>query len=202
MLDSNEIRENYKMFDDVKILKLAESECRGLREETVEILIHELKSRGFEKPIIDWIHAERRILSMSELQELKRKVKNSVCTFCKRNRNLRGYHFETKTGIVVNSHTTEYKLIICKDCGNQKRRRSTIHSIALGWLSPVSFIAYPFLLANKIKIYLKEDTLSEQIIESFIKGNIGTITIKNESIEIFRKLLEAQNKAYISSISQ
>lgn len=202
MLDLNEIRENYKRYDDIKIRRVAKSESRGLREEVVEILIEELHHRGFENSLIEWIQAERRILSPSELQNLKAKVKNSVCTCCQRNRNLRGYHFVTKTGIVASTHTTEYKLILCKDCGDQKRMRSTIHSIALGWISPVSLISYPFLLAEKIKIHLKEDSLSEKIIERFITGNIGTITTNNESTEIFKKLLEAQNTLYESSISQ
>lgn len=201
MLNISEIQKNYQRYDDVKIRRLAESESRGLRKEVVAVLIEEIKQRGFELTLIDWIHAERRLLSDVEMKALKSKIKNLVCPICKRNKNLKAYQFETKTGIVVNSYSTEYKLIACQHCGNRKRNRSTIHSILLGWISPVSFIAYPLLLANKINIHINEDKLSDKLIEDFIKGNIGIITIENESTEILRKLILDYNSLEVSSMN-
>ncbi len=201
MTDLEKIKDDYRSFDNEQIKKIAKYESRGLKQNVVPILIEEIVKRKINPSLIEWIHAERRVLSKVELEVLKSKVKKLACILCKKSRDLRGYHFETKTGIMVNSYTTEYRFIVCKGCGDQKRNKSTVHSLALGWISPVSFISYPFLLAKKVNIYLKEEIISDRIIENFIKGNIGKITLANESTEILKKLVKDYNSLHMSSMT-
>lgn len=52
----------------------------------------------------------------------------------------------------------------------------------------------PFVLADKIKASIQEDKQSEEIIESFINLNIGTITIGNDSKKVIQKLLREFNR--------
>lgn len=202
MSDLNSIRKNYEIYEDAKIKQIAQHESRGLREDVLPILFEEIEKRKLDLNLIKWVYAERRQLSVSELEKLKSRIKNTTCSLCKRNRNLRGYKFETKTGLILKSYTVKYKLILCRECGNHKRKISTLQSLSLGWISPISIIAYPLLVLNKINIYLKEDELSERIIEQLIKGNIGIITINNDSDEISKKLVLENNKTQSNIITQ
>ncbi len=201
MLELEKIRESYKTFDDVTLKKLARTGSKGLRPEVVPLLIEEIQIRGLESGLIDFVHADRRDLSDTELNQLKSKVKNCVCQECKRNRNLKAYRFETKIGIVLASHVTITKIIVCTDCGEYKRKQSALQSILLGWLSVVGFISYPLLVYGKIKEYYKEDELSDQLIEDLIRNNIGTITLGNESNQTLTDLISTYNGLEYSSIN-
>lgn len=190
MIDLNEIRKNYKNFDDTKIRRIAEYEAKDLREEVVPILIEEIKKRGLEDDLIEWVNAEARRLSESELETLKGKVKGSICENCEENRQLKGYEFTTTIGMFIATVTSHYKLIVCEGCGKKRRRASAFWTAILGWFSVRGFISMPFVLVEKIKAAIQEDKQSEQIIESFIKANIGTITIEDDSEEVIQELLK------------
>jgi hypothetical protein len=194
VLESSEIKKNYERFDNQRIRRIAENDAKGLRNETVPILIEEIKKRNLGNHLIEWINAERRKLSKSELEDLKGKVKESTCENCKRNRNLKGYEFSTITGILIDEVVSDYRLIICEKCGKKKRRNSAIWTTIFGWWSVSGFVSMPFVLINKTKALIQEDNQSEEIIESFINSNIGTITIGNDSQEVIQKLLKEFNK--------
>lgn len=194
MLDINEIRKNYERFDDTQIRIIAKQDAKGLREDVIPILIEEIKKRNLGNHLIRRITVERRKLSKSEYESLKRKVKESICKNCKKNRRLKGYKFTTITGILIDENISEYELIICGECGRKLRRKSAIWTILFGWWSLGGLLSTPFILINKIKASIHEDKQSEQIIKSFIESNIGAITIGEDSKEVIQKLLIAFNQ--------
>jgi len=193
MVEVNEIRKNYERFDDTRIRSIAKNDVKGLREEVIPILIEEIKKRNLDDGLIEWINAESRKLSKSELGTLKRKVKQSICESCKENRQLKGYEFTTTIGMLIATITSDYKLILCEKCGRERRRASAFWTAILGWFSARGLILTPFALISKIKASIQEDKQSEQIIESFIKTNIGKITIEKDSEEVIQKLLKEFN---------
>ena len=194
MLEASEIKKNYERFDNQRIKRIAKNDAKGLRDDTVPILIDEIKKRNLGNHLIEWINAERRKLSKSEFESLKIKVKESTCENCKQNRKLKGFEFRTMTGILIDDIISDYRLIICEKCGKKKIRYSAIWTSIFGWWSVRGFISMPFLLINKIKALIHKDKQSEEIIESFINANIGTITIGNDSKEVIQKLLKEFNK--------
>ncbi len=194
MFEISEIKRNYERFDNHRIKGIARNDARGLRDEVVPILINEIKKRNLGNHLIEWINAERRKLSKYELEELKQKVKGSICENCKQGRELKGFSFRTMTAILINEFVTDYRLIICEKCGKKKRRKSAIWTTIFGWWSVIGFISMPFVLIGKIKASMQEDKQSEQIIESFIEANIGTITIEKDSKEVIQKLLKEFNQ--------
>lgn len=71
MLEIEEIKKNYKQFDNSRIERIAENDSRGLRDEVVSVLIKEIEKRDLGTHLISWIKAERRKLIEKELHELK-----------------------------------------------------------------------------------------------------------------------------------
>lgn len=195
MYEINELQKRYKQFEDEKIEWIAKYESRGLRNEVIPILIAEIEKRKLNLDLIKWIKAERRKLTTSELRDLKNKVKNLNCDVCgKRNGKLKGYEFTTITGILIDEFVSHYRLIVCEKCGKRKRRNSAIWTTIFGWLSIRGFISIPFVLIDKIKAGIREDKESEKIIEDFIHGNIGEITLGKDSQETIKKLLREFNQ--------
>jgi len=189
MINVNEISENYAAFDDAKIQKIAKSEIKGLRDEVIPIILEELARRNLDPELIGWVKAERRKLSQLELQELKTKVENCTCEFCSRNKKLKGYKFDTVIGALILRTVINHRLIVCEDCGRKKRKESAVLTLFLGWFSPRIILSYPFVMMEKIQSYIKEDQQSEELIEEFIKDNIGKITLGNDNEEVIQRLL-------------
>lgn len=194
MIDINEIKTNYAAFDDAKIKRLAKKESKGLRDDVVPILLEEIKKRELDHNLIEWVKAERRILSGHELDVLKQKVKTSTCTICNLNKNLYGIKYSTIISFFIGYTTTHYEQIICTSCGSKQKQQSAIKTLFLGWWSPSGFFTTPFILIQKLIGLFRGQNLSDELIEAFIKNNIGTITLKNDSQEIIQQLLGRYNK--------
>jgi len=142
MLSNDEIKKNYKSFDNEKIKRIASKDAKSLREDTLPILIDEIKKRNLGNQLIEWVKAERRKLSKNELDILKNKVKSSACTHCQKQANdLKGYQFTTITGILVDENITDYKVIICEKCGNKNQRNAALWTLFFGWWSVGGFFA-------------------------------------------------------------
>ncbi|MCU0348135.1 MAG: hypothetical protein MUC59_14435 [Saprospiraceae bacterium] len=189
MYSSDEIKEKYERFDNASILRIAVNESRGLRDEAVTFLIDEIKKRNLDSSLIDWINAERRLLSTAELSKLKNIVKSCRCCICQKNHSLFGYEFKTITSILIEAIVTHQKIIVCQGCGENKRKKSAIWSAIFGWWSMSGIISTPFILVEKIKALTNEKHQSDTIIEAFILENIGTITINHEKQEVIQELL-------------
>lgn len=180
MLSIEEIRKNYASFDNTRILRIAKKEAKGLKKETVPILIAEIKKRGLATDLIEWIHAERRTLSPAELKTLRNKVKNTPCKLCKTGKPLVGFQFTKATGILIDQISTHHQLIVCQSCGRKKRRNATLWTAIFGWWSGTGFFATPFILYNSIRSAFRESHESEALIDTFIHEHIGEITLSGD----------------------
>ena len=68
-MDLNDIRENYKNFDDWKIEKIASEEAGSLRPEVLDILKAEIKKRNLNLNLIDSVDSQTKELTESEFNE-------------------------------------------------------------------------------------------------------------------------------------
>lgn len=193
VFEISEIKKHYERFDDDRIRIIAKNEAKGLRNEIIPILTEEIKKRNLGDHLIKWINAERRKLSTSEFELLKRKVKNSICVSCKQSRNLKGYEFSAVTGVLIGEIVTDYRLIICEKCGKKRRRNSAIWTAVFGWWSAKGLIWTPLVLINTVKAVIQEEKQSGEIIKSFIESHIGRITLGKDSEDVIQKLLKEFN---------
>lgn len=194
MLEVSEIKKNYKRYDDNRIVRIAKNESKGLRDDVIPILIEEIKRRKLGENLIEWINAERRILSKNELEELKAKIKACICTDCGEKSNLKGYKIKTIISYLFNASITDRTLIICEDCGSTRKFNSGFWTAIFGWWSIKGLFSTPFILYDKVKSSIFEDQQSEEIIESLIKNNTGAITISKGQKPTIQHLIIAFNR--------
>lgn len=194
MINVNEIKKNYAAFDDAKILRLAKNESKSLRDDVIPILLEEMKKRGLHPSLIEWIEAERRILSEAELFALKQKVKNNTCSICNQKKTLEGFKYTTIISFLIGYTRNKCIRIVCSSCGTKLKKESNLKTVTLGWWSPSGFVATLSICTQKIINSINEQDESEELIESFIKNHLGTITLENDSKEYIRELLERYNR--------
>ncbi len=194
MIDLNDIKKNYAAFNDAKITHLAKKGSKGLRADVVPILIEEVKKRKLSDHLIQWINAERRTLSDSELQILKQKVKNSTCTICNQNTHLEGIKYTTIVSFLFGYTLTNHLKIVCSSCGTIEKQHSAITTLFLGWWSPSGFFNTLFALFDKVISVFRGLNKSNELIELYIMNNIGVITLENDSEEIIQQLLNKYNE--------
>jgi len=192
-MDIDEIRENYKRFENDRIKRIAKNDARSLKQDSVPVLIEEIKKRGLSNRLIDWVNAERRRLSAEELADLKMKTKKCKCQLCKKNTDLKGFKFMASTGIIIDHSTYCYKLIVCAKCGRKKQKSALISTMVFGWWSLYGLLCTPIIIFNTIKAQFQKDVRSEKLIEDFIKSNIGHITLGKETKEVLEELIKRFN---------
>ncbi len=192
MIEINEIRKNYEAYETSKIVSLIK-QSNKLREDVIPILIHEIKKRNLGKHYIDRIKADRRILSESELIQLKHIVTTSTCSLCDKQKPLYGIKYTTIYSLFVDYSITSYHRIICERCGQNAKQKSLLITSLFGWWSIHGIFRTPFILLQKLKSKNQRLSQSDRIIEYFIKKNIGEITLNNESPAIINKLLKRYN---------
>ena len=81
-MDLNDIRENYKNFDDWKIEKIASEEAGSLRPEVLDILKTEIKRRNLNLNLIDSVNSQTKKLTASEFNKYCDILKNHPCPKC------------------------------------------------------------------------------------------------------------------------
>ena len=75
MLTKKELTNSYKNFNDQKIVNLAMTETKNLREDAIVILEKEIIRRNLDKKLLDWIKLERNFFKGAELESLKKQSK-------------------------------------------------------------------------------------------------------------------------------
>ena len=117
MFTKAELSEIYRKFDDNKIVQIATSESKGLREEAVPILELEIARRNLDKNLLEWIKFERNFYEGTELSMLKNIVKDSKCSECgRKNCNVKGFNINYHSLLGCGFHAD---LIICESCGKK-----------------------------------------------------------------------------------
>ena len=194
-----EIKKNYKNFDDSKIKELALNP-KGLRKEIVPILNEEIKNRNLDIELIKWVNYETNTFEGIEKRNLIEKIRKSKCSLCSVNSDLSGYRFNTIiSALIIIKNKTESQ-IICTDCAKSKRINSLTTTFFLGWWSKRGIISTPFtLISDLIKIFRKE-TESKEIFEEFIVNNTGVLRIILEKENNLNDILAKFNKPNSSDI--
>ena len=173
MLTKAELTKNYKKFDDEKIVSLAMNECKGLIDEAIPILENEIIKRNLDNKLLDWIKLERNFYKGIELETLKSRIKNSVCTECQQKDDIiLGHHIHYRS---VLDSTFDAKLIVCKSCGQKLRIQSYLKTVTLGWLSFRGILRVPVYFIGELFSSFSRAKTSETIIDEFIYNNTGLI---------------------------
>lgn len=179
MLTINEIRENYKKFDDWKIKELALNP-RVLRKEIVPVLNEEILRRNLDVELIKWVNYETNTFEGLQRKNLIQKIRTSKCSCCFEKSKLNGYEFNTITSALIFTKERKERQIICKDCAKSKRIKSMSTTFFLGWWSKKGFLSTPFtLITDLIRIFRKEAE-DAAVIDDFISNNTGKLRIALE----------------------
>jgi hypothetical protein len=181
-----EIRKNYKNFDDGKIKEIALNP-KGLRKEIILILNEEIRNRNLDIQLIEWVNNETNKFEGLEKQNLLDKIAKLKCSLCLVNSNLHAYRFNTIISALVTITDKTENLIICDQCAKSKRLNTMLKTFFLGWWSKRGIIATPFtLISDLIKIFRKKSE-SKEILDEFIENNTGIlrIIIEENNLENF-----------------
>ena len=182
MLTKEEIRASYKSFDDNKILKLAQNP-KGLTKEAIPVLIEEVRLRNLDTSFIEWIQLENNPLNQLEKDSIFSNIKNSKCSICKTNSDLKAYEFHSVISAVIFCDAILQHLIICEKCNKKIRWKNFFNTILLGWWSRKGFIAtITALLTEFFNLFLVK-RINDRILNTLIEENNGT----------FRKILSSEN---------
>ena len=178
---------------------MAKEEARGLRNEVVLILLHEIESRQLSSKLKDYVFASRRILSKLEKETLRRKVKESRCSLCRENRELAGYRVVSITGILIETISIEQDLILCESCGLERYRKASRQTMMFGWWSILGIIQTSGEVIHKTRRLLTGEELErEDIIDNFLNEYLVPITLGNDDAQIIENLLEKYNQRELS----
>ncbi len=193
--DIEQIKKAYQRFEDEKIIKIAKEESKGLRKEVIPILMSEIETRQLDSRLREYVLANRRKLTSSEKEELRGRVKSSLCSFCRRKKDLGGYRIVSITGIIIGTTLIERNLIVCKSCGEEKSRRSYRQTMILGWWSFWGMIQTSAELIIKAKNYITgEESANEAIIDDFLDENMIPIILNEDDEQIIKNLLVKHNR--------
>ena len=82
-MDINDIKENYKKFDDWEIEKIASEEAASLRPEVIDILKSEIEKRNLNLNLLDSVNSQIKELTESEFNQYSNILRNHPCPSCK-----------------------------------------------------------------------------------------------------------------------
>jgi len=194
MLTRKEIQENYKRYDDDKIIQIVKTGSKGLNEDTIDIIISEINSRGLPTSLINYIKTERRKLTYVERIDISNKFKNSSCPNYKKNTNLIAHEYSLIKSITIEYFIDNYMKILCLDCSKKEHRKTIIQTAILGWWSIPGLILTPFHLAFKLGNVFIPTKHNEKLLNEFIDENIGEITRNEDNSKHIQLLINRLNK--------
>jgi len=180
MIPIEDIRKNYEKYDDATILKII-SEAKDLRKEVVELLNDEIRKRGLDPKLIEFVAIETNFYEGSERQQLINEIKRSVCTGCGNNSELYGYTFNTIISYLIWYNHDQNLQIICSDCAKNLRLKSMLTTLALGWWSRSGILATPATLISDLIEIIKKEKYSKRVINHFVDENTGSIRRMDKS---------------------
>lgn len=193
MIDIKLVRERYASLLDQDITRIARTNAQGLEGAAIPLLVAEIEKRKLGNDLVEWITAERRLLSTEELFKLKEIVVNSLCPDCQKARGLIGVEYSTRTSFIVDTSVDEHRVIVCERCGKSRESGSFITTLVTGWWSVEGLFATPFTLLSKLVAFFTGDKFGEKIVERFIQENMGKITLSNDDPATIQDLLDSWN---------
>lgn len=194
-MNLNEIRENYKNFDDYTIERIAIKDSKFLRPEILEILKKEILKRNLSPDIINGIEIQKKKLTKEEFTEYYNLIKNSSCPNCSLNKELNISMVGEVVSIIVVSNYDKKIKVGCTECLNKLNTKAIIKSSLLGWWG------FPWGPIYTIRSYIfnygmRKNNASykpNRIFKEFVKENIGFLEINKNKPEQLSEFLNRVN---------
>jgi len=193
-MDLNDIRENYKKFDNWKIEKIASEEAGSLRPEVIDIIKSEIKKRNLNLNLIDSIDSQIRELTESEFNEYYEFLRNHPCPNCNsKTQKINATMIGRVVSFLIMTNYEKSLKIACSNCLDEMHSKANMKSALFGWWG------FPWGPIHTIRsfifnISMKKNNRTEkpnEFFASFILNNIGIIeTAKTQP----KKLTELINR--------
>ena len=197
-MDIEDIRKNYRNFDDDKIESLAKSDAKKLRPEVVPILIEEIKRRNLSENLIASIEVQLKKVSKEELDKYNLLIQTQACPECQsKTKKLNAIILTEVISMILLTRTTKHFKIACPDCLTVFRKKSDNKTLLLGWWGiPWGIIKTLGALRINSKM-AKIIDLEEpnDIFKAFIIENIGKIESSKEDKKSLNSILNNANHA-------
>lgn len=180
---------------DSQIEKIALFESKSLRKEVLTILRNEIKGRKLNSDLCNWVNAETKTFTKTEIIELKNKVSNLHCPNCQKEiGKLYGFEINKIISFLIYSNETNQEKILCKKCGNKEKVISIIQNLFLGWWSRNGIFTTPYLLIKDLINLFHSEKISNRILSKIIKKNTGYFRMNGTETEILNDFILRYNK--------
>jgi hypothetical protein len=193
-MDIEDIRKNYRNFDDSKIQELAKQDASKLRPEVVPILMEEIRRRNLSENLILGIDAQLKTLSPEELLDYCTLIQKQPCPICNgKTQKLNAIVLKEIVSMILLSNVTNHLKIGCPQCLEKSKSEINLKTALLGWWSTKGiFYTIRALAQNKRMEKYIRDYEPNEILKSYILENIGAIeTNKNNPIALNNMLKRA-----------
>jgi predicted nucleic-acid-binding Zn-ribbon protein len=196
-MELEDIRKNYRNFNDDKIETLAKSDANKLRPEVIPILMEEIRRRNLSENLIAGIETQLKILTPEELNDYVTLIRNQSCPKCKsKTRKLNAVILTEVVSMILVTHISKHFRIACPDCLTHFKKKANNKTLLLGWWGfPSGIIKTIGALRQNYKMAkLINSEASNDIFHSFVIENIGQIeAYKKEEQNLNRMLLNANH---------
>ena len=196
-MNIEDIRKNYRNFEDSKIEELANSQITKLRPEVIPLLIEEIRRRNLSENLIKGIDAQLKVLNPDELIEYCLLIQNQSCPVCNSNtQKLNGILLTEVVSYIFLTRTTKHLKIACSDCLQKFRNNSNSKTALLGWWG------FPWGIIKTIQGLIQNSKMSRNItliepsiiLKTYVLENIGIIEPnRNDNIKL-KQMLERANR--------
>ncbi len=197
-MNLNDIRENYKKFEDWKIEKIASEEAASLRPEVLDILKDEIKKRNLNPNLIDSVDSQTKELTEFEFIEYCEILRNHPCPICKSkvqkiNVSMVG---EVISMLILTNYDKSIK-VACSNCLDEMHNKANITSALLGWWGipwgPIQTIR-SFIFNSSMRKNNRAEKPNE-IFSSYILSNIGILERAKTDPEKLTEFINQTNNA-------
>ena len=170
----DKIKNQYKNMSDSEIEKTALFESIGLERKVINILRDEIKIRGLNTNLLNWVNAGSKKFKENELVDLIKDISGLPCPKCSiKSSILYGYEINKIISYFIGSSESQKEKILCSACGNKEKALSIIQNSLLGWWSRNGVFSTPYLLIKDIFNLSKTKKISKRILNEMITDNSG-----------------------------
>ncbi len=195
-MNLEDIRKNYRNFDDSKIQELAMQDASKLRPEVIPILQEEIKRRNLSENLISGINAQLKITSPEEILEYCTLIQKQPCPICNgKTQKLNAIVLKEVISMIFISNITNHVKIGCPQCLAKAKSEINSKNMLLGWWSTkgIFHTINALIQNNKMEKFIRNYEPNE-ILKSYIKENIGAIETNKENPAGINNLLKKANR--------
>nr|WP_299384201.1 hypothetical protein [Allomuricauda sp.] len=197
-MDLNDIRENYRNFDDWTIEQIATKEVASLRPEVVDILKSEIERRNLNLGLIDSVDLQTKELTEAEFNAYCEVLRSHPCPNChSKTQKINATMVGRVISILVLTNYSKSLKVACSNCLDDMHRSANIKSALLGWWGipwgPIDTIR-SFIFNAGMKKNNRTERPNE-LFANFVMSNIGVLENAKSEPEKLTELLIRTNEA-------